>query len=106
MVETKKLSNEELERINAGNGGDVDGWFWDSVYKVVSWTNESDVQFIFNYGDKLKIITVFGSGDEGQVVNRKTEYSSSDGGWIDKYLVDIGESTNYWCKRDVIVYQG
>lgn len=106
MAETRKLSSEELEKVNAGNGGEPDGWIWDSVYKVVSWPNESDVQFIFNYEDTLTIIEVFGSGDKGKVVNRKAEYSASDGGWIDKYLVDIGGSTNYWCKRDVILYQG
>lgn len=101
-AKAKNLSDEELEKIS---GGEIDNWIWTSVYKIVTWENESDVQFIFNFGDTIKIWELFGGGESGCVVNRKKEYSSEDGGWIDKYLVDTGAEVNYWCKRDVIVYQ-
>lgn len=100
----EKLTNEELDKINAGAAGDKLGWFWDDVYAIKTWSRKEDVEFIFNYTDTLKIITFFGGGDEGQVVGREAVYSSEDGGWIDKYLVDIGTDTNYWCKRNVIVH--
>lgn len=100
----EKLTNEELDKINAGAAGGKLGWFWDDVYAIKTWSRKEDVEFIFNYTDTLKIITFFGGGDEGQVVGREAVYSSEDGGWIDKYLVDIGTDTNYWCKRNVIVH--
>lgn len=103
-AKSKNLSDEELNKVSGGNGSL--GWAWNAVYKIKVWQSPSEANYIFSFGDRLKIWEFFGGGQSGTVINRKIEYSSEDGGYIDKYLVDVDdESTNYWCKRDVIVYQ-
>lgn len=103
-AKAQELSDEELDKINGGAPNNV-GWAWNPVYAIKTWPSKDEVVFIFNYGDSLKIWEFFGGGDEGIVRNREAVYSSEDGGWIDKYLVDTGDEVNWWCKRDAIVYQ-